>query len=940
MRLRKLLVAVLASFATLAQAQQMPPIPADPDVRIGKLDNGLTYYIRHNNWPENRADFYIAQKVGAIQEEESQRGLAHFLEHMCFNGTKHFPGNGVIRYCESIGVQFGRDLNAYTAIDQTVYNISNVPTDRQSALDSCLLILSDWSGDLALEPKEIDEERGVIHEEWRLRTSASSRMFERNLPKLYPGSKYGERYPIGLMSVIDNFKYNELSDYYHKWYHPSNQAIVVVGNVDVDYTEKKIKELFGQFKNPDNAAPVVDVQVPDNAEPIVIIDKDKEQQTNEVELMVKHDAYPDSLKQDISYLVYTYAKTAATYMLNQRLGEKALEADCPYVSASCGDGDYIFAKTKGAFSISASPKELSLASASLQAAYTEALRAAKFGFTPTEYARFQETYKSSLEKDYSNKDKRRNSSLYRDLVDNFLQNEPMPSIDFTYELMNQVVPAIPVEAVNQIMSEFVPANDSNLVVLAFCNEAEGNVYPTEADLLGAVKSARSADITAYVDNVKNEPLITNLPKAGKIKSEKKNETLGYTTLTLSNGATVILKKTDYKKDQVILAGRGLGGTTLYGAKDFANLQAFDDVIGASGLGQFSATELQKALAGKIANADLQLSNQQYASVSGTATPKDVETMLQMVYLYFTAIGKDQKSFDNLMNQYEVNLKNRALSPDVALSDSLTATIYGHNPRVAPLTFESLKNISYDRILEIAKERTANAKAWTFEIVGNYDEATIRQLVCQYLGALPTNKSKVEKSAREVNMVDGVVDNTFKRKQETPKSTSYMIWHNVTMPYNLKNDICCDIAGQILSMEYLDKIREKESAAYSVGAQGGATLGYDNYRMFQIFAYCPMKPEKKDVAIKILNEEVKNLETTCDQSKFDKCKEYMFKQYGDQINTNGYWLGVISQNHFYGFDAHTDYKKTLESITVQDICNFMKEFNKAGNHITVTMLPEE
>ena len=941
MKLRKLMVAVLAMFAGLAQAQQMPPIPADPDVRIGKLDNGLTYYIRHNNWPENRADFYIAQKVGSIQEEESQRGLAHFLEHMCFNGTKHFPGNGVIRYCESIGVQFGRDLNAYTSIDQTVYNISNVPTDRQSALDSCLLILSDWSNALTLDPKEIDEERGVIHEEWRLRTSPSSRMFERNLPALYPGSKYGVRYPIGLMSVVDNFKPKELRDYYEKWYHPTNQAIVVVGNVDVDHTEAEIKKLFGSFKNPANPAPIVDEQVPDNAEPIVIIDKDKEQQTNEVELMIKHDTYPDSLKKDINYLVYDYVKDAANYMLNNRLKEKALEADCPYVEAYAGDGNYIFAKTKDAFSISTSPKELSLSAASLQAAYTEALRAAKFGFTATEYARFQETYKSQLEKEYSNKDKRKNSQLYRDLVDNFLANDPMPSIDFTYQIMNQIVPAIPVEVVNQMMAEFVPANDSNMVVLAFCNEADGNVYPTKADLLGAVKNARSANITAYVDNVKNEPLISEakMPKAGKIKSEKKDATLGYTTLTLSNGATVILKKTDYKKDQVLLSGRGIGGSTLYGKNDFTNLQMFDEVIGNSGIGGFSSTELQKALAGKIANADLQLSNQLYTTCSGNSTPKDVETMLQMVYLYFTNITKDQKSYDNLMNQYEVQLKNRDLSPDVALSDSLTATIYSHNPRLAPLTVARLKDVNYDRILEIAKERTANAKAWTFTIVGNFDEATIRPLICQYLGALPA-KGKIEKSKRELNMANGVIDNTFKRKQETPKSTSYMMWHNETMPYTLKNVVCADVAGQVLSMEYLDKIREKESAAYSVGAQGGSAIGPDNYHMFQIFAYCPMKPEKKDVAIKIMNEEVKNLETTCDPAKFQKCKEFMLKQFGDHTVSNGYWMGVVNDQYFYGFDEYTSYKSVVEALTTEDICNFMKEFNKAGNHITVTMLPEE
>ena len=938
MKLRKLMVAVVAFFAGLAQAQQMPPIPADPDVVVGKLDNGLTYYIRHNNWPENRADFYIAQKVGAIQEEDTQRGLAHFLEHMCFNGTKHFPGNGVIRYCESIGVQFGRDLNAYTSIDQTVYNISNVPTDRQSALDSCLLILSDWSNALTLDPKEIDEERGVIHEEWRLRTSASSRMFERNLPKLYPGSKYGMRYPIGTMEVIDNFKPKELRDYYEKWYHPTNQAIIVVGNVDVKHTEAKIKELFGSFKNPANPAPIVDEQVPDNATPIVLVDKDKEQQTTDIDLYIKHDVFPVEERGNIGFLVYNYLKSAAVSMLNNRLREKALDADCPYVSAYVNDGNYIFAKTKDAFTVSASPKDLGQTSAAMKAAYTEALRAAKFGFTATEFARYQESFKSSLEKMYSNKDKRPNSQLYRDLVDNFLEGNPMPSLDFEYQVMNQLMPMLPVEAVNETMKELVPANDSNIVVLAFCNEAEGNVYPTEAELLGAIKDARSANLEAYVDNVKNEPLIATLPKAGKVKKEVKNEKLGYTTLTLSNGVVVNLKKTDYKKDQVLLNGMGNGGSTLYGANDYVNLQLFNNVVGASGLGSFSSTELHKALAGKIANADLTI-GQTTTNMSGTSTPKDVETMLQMVYLYFTDIKKDQKSIDNLLQQYEVQLKNRDLDPDVAFSDSVTATMYGHNPRVAPLTLDGLKQFSYDRVLQLAKERTASAKGWVFNIVGNFDEATIRQLVCQYLGALPT-KGKEMKSKRELFFVKGEVDNTFTRKQETPKANSVMVWSNTDLEYNLKNDLCCDIAGQILSMEYLDKIREKESAAYSAGAYGSSDFSDDNYRQFIILAQVPMKPEKKDIAIRIMNDEVKALETTCDADKFQKCKEFMTKQYGDQVKTNAYWLNTIATYARYNYEGHTEYMNVLNALTPQDICNFMKEFNKAGNHITVTMLPQE
>ena len=939
MKFRKLLVLALSFVASASQAQMsMPSLPVDTAVRIGKLDNGLTYYIRYNNWPEHRANFYIAQKVGSIQEEESQRGLAHFLEHMCFNGTDNFKGNDLIRYCESIGVQFGGDLNAYTSIDQTVYNIDNVPTARQSSLDSCLLILRDWADGLTLDPEEIDKERGVIHEEWRMRTSASSRLFERNLEKLYPGSKYGKRYPIGLMSVIDNFAPKELRDYYEKWYHPQNQGIIVVGDVDVDHTEAMIKKLFGPIRNPENPAPIVDEVVPDNAEPIVIIDKDKEYQSHDIDIMFKHDVFPDSLKQTPQYLVYNYVKQAATSMLNSRFGEAAQKADCPYVSASAFDGNYIFAKTKDAFGISVSPKDMSLIEPSLKAALIEARKAAEFGFTPTEYARFKESMLSALDKMYSNKDKRYTSQFYNECKAHFLSNAPMPSIDYSYQMMKQVIPAIPLEVINSFMSELLPKNDSNMVIINFNNEKEGNVYPTEAGLLNAVKEARAQQIEAFVDNVKNEPLIAKMPKPGKIKKEESNEKFGYTKLTLSNGATVILKKTDFKKDQVVLTGEGKGGGSLYPNSEITNLNAFDQVIGYSGLGNFSSTELGKVLAGKIANVDLRLSGTTM-TVNGSSTPKDVETMLQMNYLYFTNIKKDTDAFNNLISSYEIELKNRELSPDIAFSDSATATFYGHNPRLKPMLLEDVKNIDYDRILQIAKERTANAAGWTFTIIGNYDEATIRPLICQYIASLPA-KGKVVNGKRTAFLEKGIVDNTFTRKMETPKAKFQYMWYNEDMPYSLENVIRADIAGQVLDMIFLKKIREEESAAYSVGARGMAQMREDKTHNIMIYAICPVKPEKKDIATAIMEKEVKNMETECDASMVAKVKELMLKQADDAVKTNGYWLNIMSHWNKYGIDMHTDYKKLVEAQTPEAIMQFMKEFNASGNRLSVCMMPAE
>ena len=932
---KSLIAALMLLMAQVAMAQMMMPLPVDKDVRIGKLDNGLTYYIRHNNWPEKRAEFYIAQRVGSIQENDDQRGLAHFLEHMCFNGTDHFKGNEVIRWCESIGVQFGQDLNAYTSIDETVYNISNVPTTRQSALDSCLLILHDWADGLTLDPEEIDKERGVIHEEWRMRLSPSQRMFERCLPKLYPNSKYGYRMPIGLMEIVDNFKPKALRDYYEKWYRPDNQAIVVVGDVDVDRTEKKIKEIFSDIKMPANPAPVVKEPVPDTPEAIFAIEKDKEQQQNIIQLMFKHDAFPDSLKNTPVYLISNYVTNRMMGMLNARLTELAENADCPFVGAQAEDGNYLLSKTKEAFALSAIPKEGKM-NETLQVLMREARRAAEFGFTATEYERAKANYLSSLDKIYSNKDKRYSQQFVNEYVRNFLDKTPIPSLDDEYMMLKQIIPAIPLEAINEAMKEYVPANDSNVVVLTLLNEKEGNVYPTEDGLRQALNAGRADKVEAYVDNVKNEPIMTTLPKKGSIKSEVKSNKFDYTIYTLSNGIKVYAKKTDYKKDQVMLNAVGKGGSGLYGEKDYINMNVFDDVIESSGLGNFSNTELSKALAGKIAGATMKM-DERYQSISGNSTPKDMETMFQLVYLYFTNIAKDQKSFDNLMNNYELQLKNKALSPDAAFSDSITVTLYEHNKRQMPMQLSDLKQINYDRILQIAKERTANAGAYEFSIIGNYDEAQLRQMLEQYVASLPVQK-KIQQGKRTPITNKNVV-NEFRRKMETAKATSVMLWKNEKMPYTLENSIKASIAGQVLSMVYLKKIREDASAAYSVGAVGQASRS-DDYQVTLMQVQCPMKPEKSAEALSIMRAEVPALAKHCDADMLQKVKEYMLKNADDQAKTNGYWLNMMTAHHKYGLDLHTDYKKIVQAQTPATISAFITEFLKNANKVEVTMLPQE
>ncbi len=930
-------LALLLLTVVMAQAQMNMVLPMDTAVRTGKLDNGLTYYIRHNNWPEHRANFYIAQKVGSLQENESQRGLAHFLEHMCFNGTEHFKDDSLIRYLETLGVRFGADLNAYTSIDQTVYNINNVPTTRQTALDSCMLILYDWANALTLAPTEIDKERGVIHEEWRLRSSASMRMLERALPTLYPGSKYGQRMPIGLMSVIDNFKYQELRDYYEKWYNPENQGIIVVGDVDVNYTEQLIKKLFGGIKATAGAGKVVDEPVPDNATPIVVIEKDKEQMANGIDIMFKHEAMPDSLRPTIVYMITQELLNLGNQMISNRYNEAAQKADCPYVSADASDDTYLFSKTKDAFDISVTPKE-GKTEAAITAALKEARRVAEFGFTATEFERARKDAMSILEKQYSNRDKRTNGQLYNEILGNFLYNNSLPSIDLKYMMMKQVLPTLTVDMVNEMYKELITMKDSNMVILSMNVEKEGNTYPTKESLLAAVDAARKAEITAYVDNVKNEPLITTMPKAGKIKKESENKTLGYKELTLSNGIKVIYKKTDFKKDEVQMSGRCIGGSSLYGINDWANVQLFDNVIGVSGLGNFTSTELIKATAGKIANANLAI-DQTNVSLSGSSTPTDMETMLQMAYLYLTNIKKDTASFNNLMSTMALSLKNRAADPMTAYSDSITATFYGHNPRMRAIKEADLKDVNYDRILQIAKEVTANPGNFRFTFVGNFNEDTLRNLVCKYLGALPA-KAKAKKGHRIGDMAKGEVMNHFTRKMETPKAMNITLWHNDKMAWTLKNSVCAEVAGKILSMVYLKKIREDASAAYSVGAYGGQQHDEDGLTETQIIAQCPVKPAKADTARTILLEEVENLAKTCEAEKFQKVIEQMLKQNEVSVKTNSYWVSTINKYEKYGIEWHTQLVNTLKSLKPQDVCDFMKEFIQQDNRLEVVMLPAD
>lgn len=936
MKLRKLFSLFAFALTAMANAQQLPPVPVDTGVRIGKLPNGLTYYIRHNEWPEHVANFYIAQRVGSLQEEEEQRGLAHFLEHMAFNGSEHFKENGIVEFCRSLGVAFGRDLNAYTNFAETVYNVNNVPTARQSALDSCLIIIKDWSNGLLLEDKEIDKERGVIHGEWAMRNSASMRLLESNLPRLFPGSKWGVRLPIGLMSVVDNFTYDALRKYYKKWYRPDNQAVIVVGDVDVDHTEKVIKELFSSIPLDPNAPKVEKYPVPDNYEPIYFVDKDKEMRNNQISVNMKIDAMPDSLKGTMAYLINHFIKLQLRGMLESRFNELAQKPECNFVAAYANVGGYTYSNTKDAFQLTVIPKENKDLEA-LRDAVREIMRAKQHGFTASELIRSKDGFMSWIEKEYLNRDKRDNDNFGSQYSAHFISNEPIPSIEDEHRFWNMISQMVTPEIVNQYANQVISVSDTNLVVYEFAQDKEGRFIPTADELRKTYEAARAEKLEPWVDNTKNEPLIAELPKKGSIKKTTENATLGYKELTLSNGATVILKKTDYKTDEIQMTAFAKGGSCLYGEKDYSNLKVMRYMGNLSGLGNFSNNELQKALAGKQCAVGFNM-NVTRSNVTGHTTPKDIETFLQLVYLNFTSVAKDSLSYESFMGQLKLVLPSQGLQPEYAFEDSLSTVIYSGNPRYKILGESDINKISYDRCLEIIKERTANAANYTFVFVGNYDEATLLPLIEQYIASLPAKKAD-NVAIKDVNtFFKGNKKLDFKRKMESPKPQLANMYY-APAENTRKNDVLMRYTSEVLSNEMLKQVREDASAAYHCSASCGINL-IGSTPLVTLNTSAPIsEPSKLDMAAELMKKIVNDAAEKVDPDKVTKVKENMLKEAEISFKNNNFWMSAIVDWKLYGKDNYTDYKKLIENVKPEDISSYIKNvILKSGNHAEVIMRP--
>ena len=938
-RMKKLFTTSVMLLMTVlcAHAQQLPQ---DATFRIGKLKNGMTYYIRHNGKEAGLADFYIAQRVGSILEEPRQRGLAHFLEHMAFNGTKHFPGKGrkmgIVPWCETIGVKFGANLNAYTSIDQTVYNISAVPLKREGIADSCLLILHDWSHYLLLEDKEIDKERGVIHEEWRTRRAgkAVQRLMEQAMPKIYKGTKYEDCLPIGSMDIVDNFPYQDLRDYYQKWYRPDLQAIIVVGDIDVDKMERKIKKLFSTIPLPKQRAARVYYPVNDNDTMIVDIEKDAEQPIVLAHLYQKCEATPDAGKNDIKYVREGYVASLISTMLNDRLAELRQLPNPPFQSATARVSSFFVSRTKDAFSLQVSCKQENILGGII-AAVGVAERARQHGFTQGELNRAKSVSLNAAERRYNQRNDYRNSHFVNLCVYHFLENEPLLSVEQKLENTRLFDKEVTLDEVNAAVREII--TDRNQVAVLYAPDKESVKLPSEAQIEDVMLAAQRLDYAPYPEQQVADRLISQLPKPGTIVSEQPFGNNGFTELTLSNGMKLYVKKTDYSADAVSIRIKGEGGTSLYPDADIPNFSLINSAITEAGVADFDQTTLRRMLNGKSVRLAPSVGARSQ-SISGGSSLKDLQTLFELTYLYFTQPRRDTTAFQSLMNRTRAFLTNRNASPKVDYNDSITAILYGHHPRLEPMVQARLDKVSYDRIFQIYRERFSDAANFRGVIIGNYDEQQLRSLICQYLASLPaTNRHEQTNWKNVPQIVGGDFATTFKKKMATPLA-NVSIYYTADIPFTAQADLELDFLNRVLQIAYTDSVREEKGGTY--GVRVGVGFDKDDHPTAMLRISYNADPTRYEELNPIVYEQLQHIAANGPlASSMDKVRKYLLKQYDQMAITNDYWSYIIWHELEDGVDFDRDYKKMVSEVTAEQVQRMARQLLASKRRIEVTMLSE-
>ncbi len=929
--MKRLFIFIAAIFAA-AVAFGQTPLPNDPAVKVGKLENGLTYYIRHNDQPAQRAEFWLATDAGAHQEEDHQDGLAHFFEHMCFNGTKNFPGKSMLEYLQSIGAEFGRNINASTGFEVTQYMLNNIPVVRESIVDSCLLVLHDWSGYVTCAPAEIDAERGVITEEKRGRDAADWRMYMAARHYIYGDAPYAKRTLIGSYEQLANFEHQSLIDFHKKWYRPDNQAVIVVGDIDVDAVEAKIKTLFSDIPVPteSNEKPVV--KIADNVEPIVGVITDPEAQYSYFDLIWKSEPMPMQFNNtDVGFMT-ELIKDYVEQIMSERFADLAADPASPFIQAGlyfypvCYECD----ATRGQVLF----KEGN-ADKALTAFMVEIEKMKRFGFNDGEVQRAAENIINYYEKAVEAAPTRKNGDFVQPILKNFYENRPYLDPALALQLAQGICSQLNAQVLNQVAAQLI--TDENLVVIYNGPSKEGSVIPTEEEIRNTLAAVKNVEIQANVEENVNEPFISTELKGSKVKKEAKT-IYGATEWTLKNGVKVVVLPTEYKKDQVIFNIGKEGGMTLIATED---MPSFEDNIWQlylqnSGISKFAGKTVPKMLAGKSLSVTPYIGGTRHG-VSGQSTPKDLETALQIAYLYFTDPRFDENEYMTGINQINALLPNLKANPDFQFQIEMNKILYGNNPRVVNLTEETLAKANLATIERVYRELFKDAAGATLTIVGNVDLETLKPMVEKYIGSLPKGKKASEVNKENIiSFAKGQVNEEVRLEMQAPKSTVLQLY-TAYVPVDTKKSVALEAANYIMDMIYTKTIREDEGGTYGVGTSMVAQRTPEERLITQVyFNTNPEAVEKLSaLAVKGLKELAENGPS---QEHFNMAVENFKKNIPESRINNSYWYNCIQTWNQHGIDRDAEYEAALNSLTPEDVKAAVQEVLSQGNVINITSFP--
>ncbi len=901
----------------------------DPELTFGKLANGLTYYIRQNRRPENRADLRLVVNAGSVLEDDDQLGLAHFVEHMAFNGTKHFAKQELVHFMESIGMRFGPELNAFTSFDETVY-ILEIPTEKPEILKTAFQILEDWAHGLSFDPEEIEKERGVIIEEWRLRRGANARLQDKQFPILFRGSRYARRLPIGDMKIIETFDHEVLKRFYRDWYRPDLMAVIAVGDFDRQVVEKLVHEHFSRLASPADPRPRTFYEVPDHEEILFAIAQDREATGTNIALYNKL-----PLRDQSTAGAYRQRLVEQLHlsMLNQRFFELTQKPDPPFLRAFSGRGQFI--RTKEIASLGAIVKEEGI-ERGLEALLIESERAARFGFTPSELERQKIDLLRSMERLFAEKEKYESSTYVEEYTRHFLHGEPIPGIEKEFRLVQQFLPGIALQEINRLAREWMTTK--NRVVLISAPEKEGLSVPPEKRLLEIVHQAASREIAPYKDTPVEKPLLPALPEPGKIIRTQYLEEMNITEWQLSNGVRVVLKPTDFKEDEILFRAFSPGGTSLAKDEDFIASSTAGQVVAAGGLGDFSAVELRKALAGKVASV-MPLIGEIEEGLRGSASPKDIETLFQLIYLSFIAPRCDPTMFDVLTSQLKAVLANRAASPEIVFMDTLQTVLSQNHFRARPMTAEIIAEMNLEKSCAFYKDRFADASDFTFLFVGKLDLEAMKTLAEKYLGALPSLNRKETWKNVGINPPTGVVEKEVRKGME-PKSQTAIVF-NGPFGYDQAHRTAIRALGLILESRLREIVREELSGTYGVNVQASYSKIPDEEYSLTISFGCD--PARVEELVKAIFQEIEDLKAKGSSDKDVRdAREALFREYETGMKDNRWLLTQIYSKYQLQEDPREllAFEKSLQPLSPEIIREAAQTYLNTKNYIRVTLYPEK